>query len=105
MRADWLIGSNWHQIPSSPRVICVWLWQGLSRHQAALGGDTPDQVNASEWKDALGILHAACTAASVALTRSVKLHLNLVRLSERVSAFIERLELFRYLRTRRGAMA
>lgn len=57
-------------------------------------GDAPEQVNVSEWKDALGTLHAACTRAMLALETFSETAPDLVRLSERVSVFIERLELF-----------
>lgn len=57
-------------------------------------GAAPEQVNASEWKDALDTLHAACTRAMLALDTVSEIAPDLVRLSERVSVFIDRLELF-----------
>lgn len=57
-------------------------------------GAAPEQVNASEWTDALDDLHAACTRAMLALDTVSEIAPDLVRLSERVSAFVERLEFF-----------
>jgi ATP-dependent DNA helicase DinG len=57
-------------------------------------GEAPEQVNASEWKDALDTLHAVCTRAMLALDTVSEMAPDLVRLSERVSGFVERLEFF-----------
>lgn len=54
----------------------------------------PEQVNASEWKNALAELHAACSRAMRALNTVSEIDPDLVRLSERVGSFIERLEIF-----------
>ena len=54
----------------------------------------PEKVNASEWKNALAELHAACSRALLALNTVSEIDPDLVRLSERVGSFIERLELF-----------
>lgn len=57
-------------------------------------GVTPEQVNASDWTLALDDLHAACTRAMLALNTVSEIAPDLVRLGERVSVFIERLEFF-----------
>jgi len=57
-------------------------------------GVTPEQVNASDWTLALDDLHAACTRAMLALNSVSEIAPDLVRLGERVSVFIERLEFF-----------
>ena len=54
----------------------------------------PEQVNAAEWTDALDNLHAACMRAMQALDTVSEIAPDLVRLSERVATFIERLEFF-----------
>ncbi|MES2876994.1 MAG: ATP-dependent DNA helicase [Pseudomonadota bacterium] len=54
----------------------------------------PEQVNPSEWKNALAELHAACDRAMRALNTVSEIDPDLVRLSERVGSFIERLEIF-----------
>jgi ATP-dependent DNA helicase DinG len=55
---------------------------------------TPEQVDASEWADALASLHAACTRAMQALATVSEIAPELMRLSERVTSYIERLEVF-----------
>jgi ATP-dependent DNA helicase DinG len=57
-------------------------------------GVAPEQVNASEWTLALDDLHAACSRAMQALATVSEIAPDLVRLSERVTAFVERLEFF-----------
>jgi ATP-dependent DNA helicase DinG len=54
----------------------------------------PEQVNASDWNDALEALRAACTRAILALDAVSDIAPDLVRLSERCSEFVERLEFF-----------
>lgn len=54
----------------------------------------PEQVNADAWTDALGALHAACTQAMLAIDTVSEIAPDLVRLSERCSTFVERLEFF-----------
>lgn len=54
----------------------------------------PEQVDASAWRDALNDLHAACDRALQALDTVSEIAPDLVRLSERGSAFVELLEIF-----------
>ena len=57
-------------------------------------GAAPEQVNGSTWKDALDDLHAACERTLLALNTVSEIAPDLVRLSERGSAFVELLEFF-----------
>ena len=57
-------------------------------------GVAPEQVNASDWTDALAALHAACCQALRALDSVSEIAPDFVRLGERCSAFVERLEFF-----------
>ncbi|MDO8249146.1 MAG: ATP-dependent DNA helicase [Rhodoferax sp.] len=57
-------------------------------------GVAPEHVRTSDWTDALDELHAACTRAMQALATVSEIAPDLVRLSERVTAFVERLEFF-----------
>jgi ATP-dependent DNA helicase DinG len=56
--------------------------------------ESPDDVNASEWREALQALHAACTQVGQALDCVAETALELVRLNERVQDFIERIDFF-----------
>lgn len=57
-------------------------------------GAAPDQVDESAWQDALGTLQAACVRVMLALDTVREIAPDLIRLSERVSVFIEKLALF-----------
>ena len=57
-------------------------------------GAAPEQVDALAWKDALDAVRAACVRAMQALDTFSEIAPDLVRLSDRVSAFIEQLECF-----------
>ncbi|NMM12580.1 MAG: ATP-dependent DNA helicase [Rhodoferax sp.] len=54
----------------------------------------PEQVSAADWTAALNTLLAACTRSRVALDTVSEIAPDLVRLSERVSVLIDRLEIF-----------
>lgn len=54
----------------------------------------PEKVNATDWKEALDNLHAACFRALLALNRVSEVNPDISRLCERVSSIIERLEFF-----------
>ncbi len=57
-------------------------------------GVAPEQVNAAEWTDALDALQAACTCAMRALAAVSEIAPDLVRLRERATVFVERIEFF-----------
>lgn len=57
-------------------------------------GVAPEPVNASDWKEALDELLAACTRAMAALDTVSEIAPDFVRLSGRVGSFIERVEFF-----------
>ena len=59
-----------------------------------MDGVTPEQVDAAEWKSALDALQAACTRVRDAVDTVSEIAPDLIRLSERCGALLERIVLF-----------
>ena len=57
-------------------------------------GATPEQLDAEVWKDALALLHGACTRVLLALDSVSEIAPDLLRLSERCRALADRIEFF-----------
>src|ERR1035437_1897031 len=57
-------------------------------------GFAPEQLDATVWKDALSVLHGACTRVGLALDSVSEIAPDLLRLSERCGALADRLEFF-----------
>lgn len=54
----------------------------------------PEQVSGSDWRESLATVHAACARAAQTLAVLSEMAPDLLRLSERVSVMLERLEFF-----------